>query len=116
MPKPILPTVALLAISAFGYYSILGLIERNGWGDAIRAAMEEGTLPDGEPIRTHYTGVAGLDEFLAVLVRFFYSCTTGERPALSAFTVYFAGQIVPLYGVVVLEGLRPGNKGTILYL
>lgn len=116
MAKPILPTMALLALSAFGFYSILGLTERNGWGDAIRASVEEGILPNGEPLRTHYTGVAGLDSFLTILVRFFYSCAAGERPGLSLFTVYFAAQVVPAHAILVLEGLRAGNKSTALSL
>lgn len=116
MPKPIVPTIALLLISAFGIHSILALTELNGWGDAIRASIDSGTLPNGELLREHYTGVSGLDTLLTTLVRFFYSCTTGERPALSVFTVYFAGQLVPSHAMIVLEGLRMGDKGAALYL
>ena len=118
MTKYPLSTLALLAISAFGFYSIIGLTERNGWGPLLRATLEDNpTLPDtGEPLRTHYTGIAVLDALLTILVRFFYSCAVGERPALSVFTAYFAGQVLASHAVLVLEGLRTGNKGAALYL
>lgn len=118
MTKFPLTTLSLLATSAFGVYSILLLTERNGWGPMLRAALEgEPTLPDtGERLRAHYTGLAALDAVLTILVRFFYSCAVGESPALSFFTVYFAGQILPWHAMLVLEGLRKGNKGTALSL
>ena len=118
MTRFILSTVVLLAISAFGYFSIFALSSKNGWSDMLEAAIEvDGTLPDtGEPLRTHYTGLVTLDAVLTVLVRFFYSCVTLERPALSAFTIYFGGQVLAAHTVLVIEGLRAGNKGTSLYL
>ena len=115
MANLLLPTLTLHTISGFGFYSILLLIEKNGWGDMIRAALEEGILPNGEPLRTHYTGLGPLDTLLTTLVRFFYTVAVWERPPLSVFFAYFAGQIVPVHSVLVLEGLREGNKGTALF-
>lgn len=117
MAKLALPTAALLAVSAFGFLSILVLFENNGAAQMIRDSVEPGsTLPDtGEPLRRDYTGVPALDAFLCILVRFFYACASGESPPLSLFTVYFAGQVIASHAILVLEGLRTGNKGTALY-
>lgn len=117
MAKLALPTATLLAVSAFGFFSILVLFDSNGGAQMIRDSVEPGsTLPDtGEPLRSVYTGIRALDEFLRILVRFFYTCASGESPPLSVFTVYFAGQVLALHAVLVIEGLRAGNKGTAIY-
>ena len=117
MAKLALPTVALIVVSAFGFFSILVLFEHNGGAQMIRDAVEPGsTLPDtGEPLQRDYTGVPALDAFLCILVRFFYTCASGESAPLSVFTVYFAGQVLASHTVLVLEGLRARNEGTTLY-
>lgn len=117
MAKLALPTATLLAVSAFGFFSILVLFDRNGGAQTTRDSVEPGsTLPDtGEPLRRVYTTIPALDEFLCILVRFFYTCTSGESPPLSVFTIYFAGQVIASHSVLVLEGLRAGNKNTALY-
>lgn len=112
-------TAALAAIGIFGYFSILGLIQRNGWADmfAEAIAQEKVKLSDmNESSKTGFIGIAPLDFFLDQLIRFFYPCVSGERPELSLFAAYFAGQVLPLHTAVVLEGLRKGNKGTIISL
>jgi hypothetical protein len=118
MASRIAATAILVAISAFGYFSIIGLTARNGWGDKFNAytSREIAVLPDTDiPARTHFTGVAGLDYVLVQLVKFFYPCVTGQLPALPFFSIYFAGQAIALHSILMLEGLRKGNKGTIFF-
>ncbi|SPO03562.1 uncharacterized protein DNG_06245 [Cephalotrichum gorgonifer] len=118
MPRFAVSTLALLAISALGYVSILGLTERNGWRELMKKGAEQKPilLATGEVLRTEYTGVEGVDGMLRILVRFFYSVVVAERPELSVFSVYFIGQIFSLHAILVLEGLRAGNKWTAVYL
>lgn len=117
MAKLVLPTLAFLVIAAFGGYAILDLAGRNG-GDALLVEAARGDAPrlgNGDLARTHFTGVAALDDLVSILVRFFYPCASGERPTLSVFTAYFAGQILALHTILLLEGMRAGNRRTLLY-
>ena len=117
MTRFALPITALLAVSAFGFFSILHLFELNGTAQIIRDSVEAGFLfsDTGEPLRRDYTGFAPLDAFLCILVRFFHTSASGESPALSVFTIYFAGQVLATHTILVLEGAREGNVGTALY-
>ncbi|CAM1510795.1 Fc.00g083080.m01.CDS01 [Cosmosporella sp. VM-42] len=113
----VVATATLAVIAIFGNYSILGLIQRNGWAsmfaDAI--AQDVATLSStGQAANKRFTGVPPLDFFLDQLLRFFYPCVSGERPVLSLFAAYFAGQVLPMHTAVVLEGMRTGNKGAII--
>lgn len=99
-------TVVFLGLSTFGWISILGMGERNGF-----FAMMGGEGLDLSGERKVYAGWAPMDEFLATLVRFFYPCASGENPALSVLSAYFAGQWISVHCAMVLEGLRAGNRG-----
>ncbi|KAK0704062.1 hypothetical protein B0T26DRAFT_681671 [Lasiosphaeria miniovina] len=111
MASRTLATAALVAVGVFGYFSILGLAAQNGFFatlDALAAAdAEAGVAP------ARLTGLAPCDAFLQTLLRFFTPCVTGELPALSLFSAFAAVQVLPLHSVVVLEGLRAANAGTV---
>lgn len=111
MRSRIAVTLALVAVALFGNYSILGLTQRNGWASLFADAIqnENDTLP-AVPL----SGVGPFDFFLQQLIRFFQPCVSGERPALSLFAAYFAGQVLPMHTAIVLEGLRAGNKKSII--
>ncbi|CAI4214124.1 unnamed protein product [Parascedosporium putredinis] len=116
MASRLTATAALLGLSALGYTSIIGLTARNGWGERFNEYNERAVavLPDTEiPARTHFTGVPGVDHIFVQAVKFFYPCVVGQLPALPLFSLYFAGQVIALHSLLVLEGLRLGNKGTI---
>ncbi|KAF7547154.1 hypothetical protein G7046_g9097 [Stylonectria norvegica] len=117
MPPPILPSLALGTIAIFGYLSILGLTARNGWA-ALFAAMlarNDATLPGTDAVaRTAFTRVPALDYGLVQLVRFFYPCVSGERPALTLFAAWMAGQVLSMHTALGLEGLRKGNRGAVV--
>ncbi|KAK3358498.1 hypothetical protein B0T24DRAFT_685574 [Lasiosphaeria ovina] len=111
MASRTLATAALVAVGVFGYFSILGLAAQNGLLatlDALAASdAEAGVAP------ARLTGLAPCDAFLQTLLRFFTPCVTGELPALSLFSAFAAVQVLPLHSVVVLEGLRAANAGTV---
>ena len=120
MASRVIATGALIAIALFGNYSILGLIQRNGWAsmfaDAIsqdKATQRSNTDTSSE---TSFPGISPVNFFLDQLLRFFQPCISGERPVLSLFAAYFAGQVLPMHTALVLEGLRTGNKGAIISL
>ncbi|EEY23390.1 conserved hypothetical protein [Verticillium alfalfae VaMs.102] len=110
-------TGALLALNAFGVLSIGGLLFLNGWMDMKDdlMAQPEPMLPGaGGPARTYFTGSAALDEALTGILKFFYPCVSGEMPALSLFTAYMAGQVLPIHTALLLESSRAGHRSTML--
>ena len=64
-----------------------------------------------EPLRLSYTGVAGIDQQLVVLFKFFWPVVNGTEPGLSLFSVYFFGEISGAWALILLEGIRSGNRG-----
>lgn len=110
-------TLLLAAVAVFGNYSILGLTQRNGWAALFADAIEKDNdllLSTGRNATIPSSGIGPLDFFLEQLIRFFQPCVTGERPTLSLFAAYFAGQVLPMHAAIVLEGLRAGNKKSII--
>lgn len=110
-------TLALVAVALFGNYSILGLTQRNGWASLFADAIQtdNDTLPSkGQIAAVPLSGVGPFDFFLQQLIRFFQPCVSGERPTLSLFAAYFAGQVLPMHTAIVFEGLRAGNKKSII--
>jgi hypothetical protein len=67
-------------------------------------------------LRSHYTGIYALDEWLVGLVIVFWETVCGSVPKLSLFAVYMAGQCLATHTIVTLEGLRVGNKGRAISL
>jgi hypothetical protein len=119
MAARIVTTLVLAATAVFGYFSILGLAERNGWAAMLRELMarDDAVLPGTDQLgRTQFTGVEPLDYLIFQLVRFFYVCASGQLPTLSIFAAYMAGQVLAMHTAVELEGLRSGNEGTVMSL
>jgi len=115
--KPTILLFLLLAISAGD--SIAGLAFRNTFlsqTDSYMAAKPPVLPSTSIPIRSHYTGIVALDEHLTKLVLVFWETAWGNVPALSLLAVYMAGQCLATHTIVVLEGLRAGNKGRIVSL
>ncbi|KAL9948847.1 hypothetical protein D7B24_004951 [Verticillium nonalfalfae] len=110
-------TGALLALGGFGVLSVGGLLFLNGWMDMKDdlMAQPEPILPGaGGPARTYFTGSAAVDEALTGILMFYYPCVSGEMPALSFFTAYMAGQVLPIHTALLLESSRAGHHGTML--
>lgn len=68
------------------------------------------------PILTRFTGIGLLDKALVLAGVMFANITDGSAPQLSLYGFQFAGQLVPLYTVLMIEAARRGNKGNIISL
>ena len=111
--------VALALLSAAGYYGTWYLLLNNGTTDYMAHIRDVGPrlLPGTkEPVRTVYTGVPAIDYQLTVLALFFWENVDGSNPAASLFCFYFATQVACGWGLLMIEGLRYGNRGTLISL
>ncbi|TLD05518.1 uncharacterized protein PgNI_09275 [Pyricularia grisea] len=111
--SPVIP----LAVAVAAAYCIMGIPKQNGLFDMLDALAEDhptrlpGSNVDGELLDV---GSSGLGKLLAILIRFFYPVMTGESPRLSLFSFWFAGQVISMHTLVLLEGLREGNRGRVI--
>ncbi|KAI4152269.1 MAG: hypothetical protein LQ340_003016 [Diploschistes diacapsis] len=104
----------LINLSLFAVYAIWGLFGRNGAGELLNAFKENGNLPASNiPIKTVYTGIPQLDGLFVTLNTFFWQVIDGSAPTLSLQSFQFAGQVWGLWALIMLEGVRAGNKGRV---
>ena len=111
--------VVLSAVHLFGLDSMYGLVCRNGYIDALINLREHGPhyLPGStNPILTYFTGFPPLDKVLTLAGVMFANVTDGSAPQLSLYGFYFAGQLVSIFTVMTIEGMRDGNEGGIMSL
>lgn len=109
-----LALVASLALSAWGTF---GLMETTGTIAHMKKIEGSGSplLPGtSAPLKTVYTGIGPIDYQLTVLCVFFRSTMIGDHPEYSLHLYDFAFQFAVQYGLVVVEGSRPGNAGRII--
>ena len=72
-------------------------------------------LPESAtPALTWFIG-APTDTLGTLGVVMFAPITDGSSPCLSIYGLQFAGQLVGIYTLLVLEGIRVGNQSTIIY-
>jgi hypothetical protein len=105
--------LTLLALCAFGFYSMHSLIYRNGYAAALERLRDHGPhlLPGTDvPLLREYTGIRPIDYQLTVLQCVFANITDGSAPALSLFSFYFAGQLVPALAVFLAESYRSNQS------
>lgn len=86
--------------------SIFDLGAANGFNDALNVYLE------AEPIR--FTTLKPVDSILTLLVAFFKPVVNGKDVRLTVLSVFFAGQLVPLYMLVIVEGMRFANRGRLI--
>ena len=104
----------LINISLFAIYAIWILFGANGTGQMLSTSKEAGLLPGSTiPYKPFYTGLPQFDSFMVTLNTFFWSIVDGSSPTLSLFTFQFGGQVIALYSLTVLEGVRAGNQSRI---
>ena len=72
------------------------------------------SLPNGAPLKVHYTGLKALDRHLSTLAIIFWPVMDGSMPNLSLDTLSFVGQVVAVWSLCMLEGMRAGNKGKLI--
>ena len=110
---------ALLLLSAAGFYATWYILINNGTVDYMTHIRDVGPrlLPHtNEPLKTVYTGVPAIDYRLTVLALFFWENVDGSIPAGSLFCFHFATQIFSGWGLLMIEGLRHGNRWTLISL
>jgi hypothetical protein len=94
---------------------------RNGWMDNAATILRSDdpkifVLPGSQtPILECYTGFKPLDNLLMLASVIFANVGDGSAPQLSLYAIQFAGQLVPLFTVMIIEGLRAGNEDSILF-
>ena len=117
-PRSILVSAAFVALAAFAKYCLYDLYGVGSFFviiDEVTPKSGPMVLPGTtEPARTHFTGVAPIDGFLVLLLQFFWTGVNGQLPALSLFLVYMAGQCLAMHAMVVMEGMRAGNRGRVI--
>ncbi|KAL8364704.1 hypothetical protein RB595_003809 [Gaeumannomyces hyphopodioides] len=109
----------LVAMAAAAGYCIIGLQTKSGWFDVIDAwgAAHPTQLPGtgvDDTLRTAYTGVPAVDHHIAGGMRVFGAMANGHHQPLSLFSFWFAGQLLAVHTLQVLEGLRAGNRGKLI--
>ncbi|KAF1729824.1 Aflatrem synthesis protein A [Beauveria bassiana] len=98
-----------LAVPYFiGYFSYA-----NGLLPLVHEIWHKGTLPDGTPLRTHWTGLHKLDEVVSKLVIFFWPVTSYGHPALTLHSIAFGGTFAAGWTLVTLEAWRDGSAWTL---
>lgn len=90
----------------------------NGLGIVLREVVGGGAeiLGAPTPFKRVFTGIAGLDRYLAVLVAFFASLIDdgGAGWEVTAFYIWGMAQFAAGWTLLVLEGRRSGNRGRIV--
>ncbi len=111
--------VALSLLFILAVDSMWGTIFRNGYYNALIDLRDHGpyVLPGSNtPIKRSYTGIYLLDYWLTVMQCVVANVTDGTAPHLSVFAFHFAGQLFAVVSVVMIEGMRCGNKHFLLSL
>ena len=110
------PAVLILStVHAVGISAMYGLVLRNGYVQALLQLRDHGPhlLPgSNHPILTRFVGIPPFDKLLTLAGVMFANVTDGSYPQLSLFGFYFGGQLIGIFTVMVVEGLRQGNRGT----
>lgn len=116
-------TIALLAgCTAFGAYATFGTAARNGLLTTVRGAAGRDVAPKDKyfiggptPYKTTFTGVAAIDNVLAVLIGIFSLILSDANPVhVSYLAKYLLTQFLAGWVLMSVEGLRWGNKGRIV--
>ncbi|KAJ5307078.1 hypothetical protein N7508_006093 [Penicillium antarcticum] len=104
---------ALLGLSAFAFYITWGASLSNGTLDRmlhIRGAAVPCIPGTHEPLRLRFTGIAPIDYWCTIMVLFFWEAVDGSHPATSMNGIYFLGQLVGIWTLVWVEGIRRGER------
>ena len=112
--------MALLLLSVAGIYTTWYLLYFNGTASflhEIRDAAGNAMLPTKDaPLRQVFTGHRAIDYQLTVLTLFFWQLVDGSSPHASLHAFHFAGQIVAGWGLLMMEGMRAGNRWRVVSL
>jgi hypothetical protein len=110
--------VLVLVIHLTAVSCIYLFLQRSNYLDLLRNWLQREplVLPGSlAPALTWFSG-APTDALLTVAGIMFANITDGSSPALSLYGLQFAGQLVGLYTLVTIEGIRRGKKSTVIHL
>lgn len=108
-------------ISVFGLYVVSSLMICSDHAQAFVDSLKEAPfqlLPDGETqLQTFYTGLVPLDSYLANLQFIFVPLVDGSSPELSLLGWHWAGLILAIFTVMLVESLRTRRaRDLVLYV
>lgn len=90
-----------------GYYKVLVQLRNDGW------QKFPGT---DTPILTRFTGIEPWDKLNTLGLVMFSPILDGTTPHLSLFSFQYAGHLVNVLTIIMVEGTRHGNQGVIMSL
>ncbi|KAF2792470.1 hypothetical protein K505DRAFT_246593 [Melanomma pulvis-pyrius CBS 109.77] len=109
-----LTVAALSVIDVYGMNSMYVLVYCSGYIKALinlKVHVPHYFPGSHNPILTYFTGIKPLDQVLTLAGVTFVNVTDGSAPQLSLYGFYFAGKLVSIFTVMIIEGVRDGNKG-----
>lgn len=110
----ILHKLALAALAPLGFYTLHGLSDANGLFDTMTKGVEARVLPDGStPFPSWVPDNPGI---VGGLLGFFWPVVSGESAKATLLGLAFAGGSVATWAVMMVEGWRLGNKGSVASL
>ncbi|KAK8135024.1 hypothetical protein PG984_007036 [Apiospora sp. TS-2023a] len=121
MSSSLSPSVHLFPlISAFGVYAVLSYFEHSGLTAAFHESQAQSwparLLPDGRtPVRTSYTGLGGLDAYLANLQYIFVPVVDGSSWELALLGWHWGGLLLVLFTVMLGESVRTGRRRELVF-
>ena len=74
--------------------------------------LDAGVLPNGQPIKKHYTGLGPVDKILTLLVTVFIYGPAGWNEQFYWQQLNFLLQITPIAAVMNAEACRERNRGS----
>ncbi|KIW99148.1 uncharacterized protein Z519_00811 [Cladophialophora bantiana CBS 173.52] len=104
----------LILLSLAGFWTLWGFPYQNGLLKILGQQSEPGAVipgPTVAPMKQTYTGIGVIDKQLTVLVSFFYTAIDGNRADVSLSFLYLGGQVLAAWVLIMVEGLRNGNRG-----
>lgn len=114
-----LAVVVLMLTHVAGLKAMYGLVLCNGYYDALvhlRDHSPHVLQGSNNPILSQFSGFALLDKLLTFARVMFANFTDGSAPHLSLYAFHFAGQLVSIFTVMMIEGLREANRSGALAL
>ncbi|KAL2074989.1 hypothetical protein VTL71DRAFT_8769 [Oculimacula yallundae] len=113
-------TVVLISLPLFsllGAFTATVLADANGTFKNIFAIIqsEKPKFPGTDfDLFMQYTGIGWLDRHICFLVMFFAPVVAKKGDALEMLTIFGAGQFGAAWALMLMEGLRKGNKGRVV--
>ena len=115
----IIVLILLPLFSAAGLFGTWILAGSNGTVAILEALAKQDVplLPgSNDPLLKAYTGVGPIDRQLTILVVFFSPVLDPRNGALMLYSIFGLGQFGAAWTIMMMEGMRRGNKGKIVSL